>query len=139
MNNGKVADGCGLGITSIIYFQSFFMVAVNVFLNMFIAAIIGEFLKESEYLNMAVNEIDVSYFVSCWHQFDRNGLGEIKCSDLEEFIIRLAQTKSKIIPNKKIILENAEMRHKYLAKLDIPTHNNVRNFIFEDVLYCISR
>jgi len=58
---------------------------------------------------------------------------------LEKFIVALSLTKSKLIANKKRILRNVTFRRKYIAQLEVPSHDKFGVFMFVDTLQCMSR
>lgn len=83
---------------------------------------------------MPVNQQDIDDFIDCWQAFDPNGKGNIACYDLEKFITEVARTKSKLIANKKRILKNVTYRRKFIASLEIPSHDRFGHFMFVDTL-----
>lgn len=88
---------------------------------------------------MPVNQADIDDFIETWQFFDPNGLGTLECYNLEKFVCRLSQTKSKLIANKKRILKNVTFRRKFIAQLEIPSHEKFDHFLFIDVIQCMSR
>lgn len=54
-------------------------------------------------------------------------------------MVNLSLTKSKLIANKKRILKNVTYRRKYIAQLEVPSHDKFGIFMFVDILQCMSR
>ena len=136
--NGGSPDGCGTNI-SFLYFYSFIVIVIQMFLNLFIAVIIDSYLNQSEAFSLPVNQNDVDEFVDAWQKFDQEGIGSIKADDIESFIMDLALKQTNLINSRKRIRSNPEFRRKFIAGLSIPIHHDLTQFLFYDVLQCLSR
>lgn len=140
LNNDKEMNGCGNPFISIFFFYSFNIIVSQIFLNLFIAIIIDSFMNQSNAYNMPINQQDIDDFIECWQNYDPNGHGTLQCSQIEDFVIRLAQMKNcRLIANKKRMLKNVTFRRKYIASLEIPSHERFGYFYFLDTLQCMSR
>jgi len=140
MNNNKEFNACGNPLISIVFFYSFNVVVSQIFLNLFIAIIIDSFLNQSQAYNMSVNQGDIDDFIDCWQEFDPNGHGIIQCYNLERLIVKVADKKNcRLIANKKRVMKNVTYRRKYIASLEIPSHEKFGHFLYMDVLLCMSR
>lgn len=127
-------------MVSMFFFYSFNVVVSQIFLNLFIAIIIDSFMNQSSAYNMPVNQQDIDDFVEQWQEFDPNGNGSLPCHRLEEFIFKLAQRQNcRLVPHKKRLLKNVTFRRKYIASLEVPSHDKFGVFMFVDTLQCMSR
>lgn len=90
---------------------------------------------------MPVTQPDIDDFCESWQKFDPNGHGNIACHELELFIHDIATNRPncKLIANKKRIKKNVSYRRKYIASLEIPSHEKFGHFLFMDTLQCMSR
>ena len=88
---------------------------------------------------MSVNQTDIDDFIDVWNRYDPNGNGTINCHEFEKFVAELARTPTKLIANKKRILKSVTRRSMFIADLEIPSHNSFSDFLFVDVLMCMSR
>ena len=88
---------------------------------------------------MSVNQTDIDDFIDVWNRYDPNGNGTINCHEFEKFVAELARTHTKLIANKKRILKSVTRRRMFIADLEIPSHNSFSDFLFVDVLMCMSR
>lgn len=138
LNNDKKVNGCGTPI-AVAYFYSFTVIVSQIFLNLFIAIIIDSFLDQSKSFGMSVNQTDIDDFIDVWNRYDPNGNGTINCHEFEKFVAELARTPTKLIANKKRILKSVTRRRMFIADLEIPSHNSFSEFLFVDVLMCMSR
>lgn len=89
---------------------------------------------------MPVNQQDIDDFTLVWMSFDPNGNGTLPCHLLERLITDLAgKSQCRLVQNKKRLLKNVTYRRKYIAALEIPSHEKFGIFNFTDVLLCMSR
>ena len=66
ISNGSKAVGCGNNISALIFFSSFTIVVTFVFLNLFIAIILGGFGESSEAENLPISELEIEVFCLAW-------------------------------------------------------------------------
>lgn len=132
--NGMQADGCGIANVAVPYFYSFTLIVSQIFLNLFIAIIIDSFLNQADAFALPVNQNDIDEFIEVWALFDPDARGFIESHQLEEFIQRLCNTECGLIPNSNMIARDVTARRRFLARLEIPSFNGFRRFMFYDVL-----
>lgn len=136
--NGMETDGCG-SPNAVPYFYSFTLIVSQIFLNLFIAIIIDSFLNQADAFSLPVNQNDIDEFIEVWGHFDPDAKGFIESHELEDFIQQLCKTECGLISNRKLVDRDVTMRRRFIARLDIPSFNGFRRFMFYDVLQTMAR
>ena len=88
---------------------------------------------------MPVNQNDIDEFIELWAQFDPDAKGFIESHQLEEFIRELCKTECGLITNRRVVERDVTARRRFLARLEIPSFNGFRRFMFYDVLQTMAR
>lgn len=136
--NGFVSDKCGKTAIAYIFFISFIIFCVQVFLNLFVAVIVDSFGNQAAKAELPVQAIDIEVFQEVWREFDGEAKGYIKTAEIEPFIIALANNDNcDLIMFRKQIANKAVARRKFIADLDVPTFKNFRTLLFYDVLLAL--
>ena len=137
-NAGDIATGCG-SVTAALFYQSYTVIVTQIFLNLFIAIVINSFLNQNEEAKLPVTTDEINVFIEEWNKFDIEGIGSMECHHIEEFVVALCKRRTNLILNNKSVLRSVIVRRRYIASLDVPTHNSFKSFQFIDVLTCMSR
>ena len=137
--NGGNINGCGSPTFAIIYFLSFQVIVSQIFLNLFIAIIIDSFIIQSEAMNMPINPNDIDAYSTCWMKYDCDAIGFIQGYELEDFFIDLSESGCDMIPFKNKVIRDPIYRRRMIANLEIPSHKNLEQFMYYDVLVAICK
>ena len=135
MANGGVTNGCGSPFFSFFFFLTFQVLVSQIFVNLFIAIIIDAFLGQSDQFKLPVSVYSVYEFTNLWANYDPEATGFISIDDLESFIIDLAESEGRqLVIFHKRVLADADLRRRFLTKLNIPTYHQMRKVNFTDTL-----
>jgi len=93
MQSGGQPMGCGSPLKSYTFFILFNMLVFQVFINLFVAIIIDAFLGQTDHFNLPIQNYSIVEFVNIWAEFDPLATGYIDVTDLEQVVIRLAQSR----------------------------------------------
>lgn len=85
MDNGGEPNGCGSYWASLLFFLTYMIFVTFIFLNLFIAIILEGFSDTSEEKNLRVDHLMIMKFINIWQDFDPEGTGFIKVSEISLF------------------------------------------------------
>lgn len=130
VENGHKAVGCGDKFTSILFFVSFCIIVVLVFLNLFVAIILEGFEETYQKDKKLFNQETTEYFRDVWSRFDPNATGFIKTKNFPNLMFALGAP----IGWDPQYREDRKIQKLFIKNLKLQTYNNYSKFQFINVL-----
>lgn len=105
-------------------------------MNLFIAIIVDAFLGQSDHFKLPVQKYSIKEFTNIWSKYDNQATGYIEIEDLESLIIDMANSFEgrELIVMHERVLADEKFRMRFMAMLQIPTYNQLRQVMFYDTL-----
>lgn len=114
----------------------YFLMVPLVFINLFIAIILQGFETTSQKVNDLISEGDLDKFKDCWAEFDPNGTGFMRLSDMPALMLNLGEPLGW---RREIYENNVSLQDDFLEELNIMTYNQFKDVLFWEVIQALTK